>query len=131
MSADDCIRSVAVLLNLCTAFDTIDHSILLDRLELWVGISGTALEWLISYMFNKRFFVFMNNCVSLFCSVKCGVPQGSVLGPKLFSLYILPLGYIIPKQTLETCKSAYKNIFIIAIIIIHIYLQENCFHLHI
>lgn len=55
--------SVLVLLDLSAAFDTVDHEILSQRLEDWVGISGTALNWLKSYLEDRKYFVEIGNCV--------------------------------------------------------------------
>lgn len=81
--ADKC--SILVLLDLSAAFDTVDHCILLDRLGEWVGISGRPLDWFSSYLSDRSFSVtvgpYMTECVAL----SCGVSQGSVLGPILFS----------------------------------------------
>ncbi len=92
-----CISSL-VLLDLSTAFDTIDHNILLKRLENSVGISGGALAWFKSYLSDRHQFVAVNEEVSYRSQVPFGVPQGSVLGPLLFTLYMLPLGNIIRKH---------------------------------
>ncbi len=96
LSASDrgCI-SLLVLLNLSTAFYTIDKSILLKRLENLVGIIGSALEWFKSYLFDWLQFVAVNEEVSYRSQVQYGVSRGSVLGPFLFMLYVLPLGDII------------------------------------
>uniref|UniRef100_A0A4W6FHD0 Reverse transcriptase domain-containing protein n=1 Tax=Lates calcarifer TaxID=8187 RepID=A0A4W6FHD0_LATCA len=84
-----------ILLDLSAAFDTVDHRILMDRLENRFGISGVALSWLKSYLSDRTQCVSCNNTISAFSDVKYGVPQGSVLGPLLFSLYISPIGQII------------------------------------
>uniref|UniRef100_A0A3Q2P679 Reverse transcriptase domain-containing protein n=1 Tax=Fundulus heteroclitus TaxID=8078 RepID=A0A3Q2P679_FUNHE len=78
----DCGRTtVLVLLDLSAAFDTVDHSILLKRLENWVGLSGTALHWFKSYLKDRDFFVSVGNFTSEMTKITCGVPQGSILGP--------------------------------------------------
>ncbi len=86
-----------VLLDLSAAFDTIDHDILIDRLQNYTGIQGQALSWFRSYLSDRYHFVYLNREASQLSPVKYGVPQGSVLGPLLFSLYMLPLGNIIRK----------------------------------
>ncbi len=90
--------SLLVLLDLSAAFDTIDHNILLNRLENFVGISGSALAWFKSYLSDRHQFVAVNEEVSYRSQVQYGVPQGSVLGPLLFTLYMLPLGDISRKH---------------------------------
>lgn len=89
-----------VLLDLSAAFDTVCHDILLDRLKTWTGISGTVLKWLTSYLTHRSQFVILGNNKSDITQVRHGVPQGSVLGPTLFSIYMLPLGQIIKKYGL-------------------------------
>ncbi|GFO47561.1 reverse transcriptase [Plakobranchus ocellatus] len=79
------------LLDLSSAFDTIDHFILLERLENTFGISGTALLWLRSYLEYRTQSVQINNDRSDITVLKYGVPQGSVLGPILFTLYTQPI----------------------------------------
>lgn len=83
------------LLDLSAAFDTIDHSTLLSRLESWFGISGTALGWLTSYLTDRHQQIKLNGSLSPSVSVPFGVPQGSVLGPLLFVLYTTPLSSVI------------------------------------
>ena len=79
------------LLDLSAAFDTIDHHILLQWLEKTFGLSGTVLKWFKSYLLNRHQTVVINGSKSANCILKYGVPQGSVLGPVLFTLYTQPL----------------------------------------
>ncbi len=83
-----------MLLDSSTAFDTIYHNILMNRLENIVGISGSALAWFKSHLSDRHKFVAVKEEVSYRSQVQYGVPQGSVLGPLLFTLYMLPLGNI-------------------------------------
>ncbi len=83
-----------MLLDLSAAFDMIDLNILLNRLENSVGISGSALVWFKSYLSDCHQFVAVNEEESYQSQVQYGVPQGSVLGPLLVTLYMLPLGNI-------------------------------------
>ncbi len=98
LSSDHGCISLLVLLYLSAAFDTIDHNILLNRLENDVGIRGSALAWFKSYLSDRHQFVAVNEEVSYQSQVQYGVPQGTVLGPLLFTLYMLPLGDIIRKH---------------------------------
>lgn len=95
MASDSGKCTALVLLDLSSAFDTVDHAILLDRLQNIVGISGCALDWFSSYLSGRTFSVASGPFMSDVTPLSCGVPQGSVLGPVLFTLYTLPLGEII------------------------------------
>ena len=82
------------LLYLSAAFDTINHSILIKCLED-IGFVGIPLAWVKSYLSERTFSIKIDNYYSSTYKMYYGVPQGSVLGPLLFSLYILPLNNII------------------------------------
>ena len=89
------------LLDLSAAFDTIDHNILITRLSTWYGISGTALSWFTSYLTDRQQAIKIGNCFSDMLPTSCGVPQGSVLGPLLFTLYTTPLSSVIQGHNLD------------------------------
>ena len=90
---------LVVLLDLSAAFDTIDHDILLQRLQEEVGLQQIALQWVRSYLANRRQAVHINGSVSQSVNLSIGVPQGSVLGPLLFLVYLLPLKLVIEKHS--------------------------------
>ena len=83
--------SVLALLDFSSAFDTIDHPILVHRLHTDFGFTDTVLQWFSSYLTDRTHYVSLSNNSSAFTHVHSGVPQGSVLGPILFTMYIKPL----------------------------------------
>ena len=84
-----------LLLDLSAAFDTVNHSLLLSRLENSFGITGTVLRWFHSYLSGRSQFVEINDTKSSVRDLTVGFPQGSVLGPIFYLLYIAPLAEII------------------------------------
>jgi hypothetical protein len=93
--------AILVLLDLSAAFDTIDHTLLLQILEHDMKVSGHALCWFRSYLTNRTQTINICGSMSEKCDLSCGVPQGSVLGPILFTTYTRPLGKVISKGPLS------------------------------
>ena len=91
VSLDACRSTALLLLDLSAAFDTIDHSILLNRLKHWFGVSSTALNLLSSFLSSRSQIVVISNVKSQPNLSKYGVPQGSVVEPLLYSMYTTPL----------------------------------------
>ena len=87
-----------VLLDLSTAFDTIDHSTLLSCLQDWFGVDGSILKWFSSYLSECYQSVKIGSTLSDLQKLLFGVPQGSVLDPLLFSLYTSPFSTLIDKH---------------------------------
>ena len=84
-----------LLVDLSSAFDTINHNILIRRLRLRYGVVGKTLDWMISYLKERTQRVVIGDQSSSTTTLTRGVPQGSVLGPLLFSLYVQLIGDII------------------------------------
>ena len=79
--------AIGVFLDFLKAFDTVDHKMLLDKLDHY-GIRGCALSWFRSYLSHRLQYVTYNGSQSSQQLIKCGVPQGSISGPLLFLIYI-------------------------------------------
>jgi hypothetical protein len=79
--------TLLVLLDLSAAFDTVDHTILLRRLQSLLGLRGNALSWFQSYLSGRAQRISVDGTYSDKFDLECGVPQGSCLGPLLFTIY--------------------------------------------
>ena len=84
---DDGLVTGMILIDLQKAFDTINHDILLKKLSI-IGFSDHTVKWFQSYLSNRKFMVNLENSFSEVSSISCGVPQGSILGPLLFLIYV-------------------------------------------
>ena len=90
--------TLLVTLDLSAAFDTVNHGILIDRLNKDAGIQRKALDWFKSYLTNRSQQVFLNGTISKQFNLDSGVPQGSCLGPLLFIIYASKLFKVIEDQ---------------------------------
>lgn len=79
--------ALGLSIDLSKAFDTLDHTILITKLQS-IGIRGTCLHWFQSYLSSRKQFVKFNHSHSSYQNITCGVPQGSILGPILFLIYM-------------------------------------------
>ena len=79
--------TLLVMLDLSAAFDTVNHKILLERLQHDIGISGVPLQWFKSYLSNKSQRIAVQGTLSWLFNLDCGVSQGSCLGPLLYVIY--------------------------------------------
>ena len=86
-SIDTQLHCAGVFIDLKKAFDTVNHELLLKKLSFY-GLRGIAIEWITTYLTNRKQYVMAHGHSSSMRYITCGVPQGSVLGPVLFLLYI-------------------------------------------
>ena len=84
---DDGLVTSMILIDLQKAFDTTNHDILLKKLSV-IGFSDHTVKWFQSYLSNRKFTVNLDNSFSEVSNISCGVPQGSILGPLLFLIYV-------------------------------------------
>jgi len=88
-------------LDISAAFDAVDHTILCRRAEIDFGINGTALNWLRSFLSNRTQYVAVGGHQSNSTCCETGVPQGSVLGPLCFSMYVSPVSDVINAHAIQ------------------------------
>jgi len=105
MAADNKQVTVLIGLDLSAAFDTVDHEILLQRLQSEFGVTNTPLSWLCSCLEGRTQFVKLGQHQSPVVGLDVGVPQGSVLGPLLFAVYCSPVTDVIASHGVCTTSA--------------------------
>ena len=79
-----------VSLDISATFNMVNHNLLLERLSIEFGVTGAARDWIASYLRSRSFFILIGRSSSSIRSSNAGVPQGSVLGPVRFTVYVSP-----------------------------------------
>src|SRR6218665_89884 len=97
--------TILALFDVSSAFDMVDHEILLQRLETSFGLSGSPLNWFRSYLSNRSHMVVLGHTRSSWVPVQFGVPQGSVLGPLLYILFTADISRLYLLNTLPLATS--------------------------
>ena len=92
---------IMLLLDMSTAYDTIDHKLLISTLHHHLGITGNAIKWISSYITDRTFQVKVGSVLSRKHSLQYGVPQGSVLGPLLYTAYTSSLDTLIEHHSIN------------------------------
>ena len=101
-SIDECKGVIVLLIDLSAAFDAIDHAILLNTLSNTIGVKDRCLSWFAAYLQHRQYKVLIAGEQSKPHKLTCGVPQGSVLGPLLFTIYMIPLASILKLHGMNT-----------------------------
>ena len=92
-----------LFVDISKAFDSINHKVLLDKLK-HMGMSERSLQWFKSYLAERRQCVFINGQTSETQRITLGVPQGSILGPLLFNMYINSLPNAVETRLISICR---------------------------
>ena len=103
-------KIIEFFFDLQKAFDTVDHEILVSKLNYY-GVRGVMLNWIKNYLYNRKQFTVVNNVSSDIGNITCGVPQGSVLGPLLFLVYMNDINNAVPDNDVKLFADD-TNVFI-------------------
>jgi hypothetical protein len=114
-TADNGNRTMLIQLDLSAAFDTIDHDTLQRRLRHTFGLSGSVICWVRSYVAGRSQLVRVGQKQSATVACEFGVPQGSVLGPLLYTLYVAPIAAIIASFDVQHMQYADDTTLYIAL----------------
>ena len=128
-AADNGKATLLFSLQLSAAFDTIDHSILLHRLAHSFGLTGFALTWVQSYLTGRSQVVRIDCHSSSPSTCLAGVPQGSVLGPLLFSVYTCPIAHTAQAHGIQQQYAGDTQLYVALSpnsMVTHISAQESC-----